>query len=80
MSPKRVEETQIATAADLSGNINYDYSFPTRKTPVGAMRAADDNWKLKAPIVLSDISADRHGSEVTTPDKVGGYPFKVRES
>ena len=84
MSPQRVEDTPIATKEDLSGHMNYEFTAPmhsaTYKTPgPGRLRVADDDAQLKQPVVIQDISADKHGSDVSTPDHVGGFPFKVRE-
>jgi hypothetical protein len=82
MTPQRVEDTKIATAEDLSGHMNKDYTFPNVRAMGGKMRPADDNWQLKEPVVIQDISADSHGSWVNgvmTPNEVHGFPFKVRE-
>jgi len=82
MTPQRVEDTKIATAEDLSGHMNKDYTFPNVRAMGGKMRPADDNWQLKEPVVIQDISADSHGSwanGVKTPNEVHGFPFKVRE-
>jgi hypothetical protein len=84
MSPKRVEDTPSASKEALSGHMNYDFTAPSvpakYKTPgPGRLREADADSHMKAPVVIQDITADKHGSEVSTPDHVGGYPFRVRE-
>ena len=87
MTPQRVGETPVMSAEDMSGHMNEDFSAPSSvaryKTPgPGRLRVVDDDWHMKQPIVLQDISADTHGSWVNgvmTPNEVHGFPFRVRE-
>jgi len=75
MTPQRVEDTKIATAEDLSGHMNKDYTFPNVRAMGGKMRPADDNWQLKEPVVIQDISAFRTSLPTrTAPGPTGSRP------
>ena len=82
MSPKRVGDTPTMSREDMSGHMNADFSAPYSPsrypTPgPGRLREADADWHLKQPVVIQDISADRHESTEFT-QIVHGMPFKVR--
>jgi hypothetical protein len=84
--PGSVGTTRAMSKEEMSGHLNYDYSYPSvvaHVTTSGDVnRGVDDQSTargVKAPTVIQDISADKHGSEVSTPNSVSGYPFKVRE-
>jgi hypothetical protein len=84
-----VGTTRAMTKEEMSGHMNEDYSFPsvvaTVTTAGDVNRGINDPSTargVKAPVVITDISADQHGSWVNgveTPNEVHGFPFKVRE-
>lgn len=88
-SKNSVGTTRPMTAEEMSGHMNYDYSYPSvvaRVTTAGDVnRGINDQSTargVKMPVVIQDISADQHGSwinGVMTPNEVHGFPFRVRE-
>ena len=85
--PNSVETTRPMTTEEMSGHMNDDYSYPSVVQKVSdagkTNRGLSDPSTARgvtAPIVIQDISADKHGTDVSTPDHVGGFPFRVRES
>ena len=88
-SPNSVGTTRAMTKEEMSGHMNEDYSYPSvvaKVTTAGDVnRGIKDRSTargVKAPLVITDISADPHGSwlnGVETPNEVHGFPFKVRE-
>lgn len=85
--PNSAGTTKQMTTEEMSGHMNDDYSYPSVVQKVNdagkTNRGLSDPSTARgvtAPIVIQDISADMHGSDVSTADHVGGFPFRVRES
>ena len=74
---------------EMSGDMNEDYTHPAvvaKVTDSGAVVRGLSDYAtargVKAPLVITDISAEQHGSwinGVKTPNEVHGFPFRVRE-
>jgi len=85
-APNSVGTTRAMTTEEMSGHMNYDYSYPSvvaKVTTAGNVnRGIDDESTargVKAPIVMQDISADPHDNESWKPDNAGNpFPFRTR--
>lgn len=87
--PGSVGTTKAMTKEEQSGHMNEDYTFAAGITPVteaGKPQRGQNDIATKrgvtAPLVITDISAEQHGSwvnNVMTPNEVHGFPFKVHE-
>ena len=73
------------TQEEMSGHMNYDFSFPSVIAPVTnagktnrGVGDRDTARDVKEAIVIQDVSADSHGSHIDTPDHVSGFPFRVK--
>jgi hypothetical protein len=81
-------ETRPMTKQEMSGDMNEDYTHPNvvaKVTDSGAVVRGLSDYATKrgvtAPLVITDISAEQHGSwlnGVYTPNEVHGFPYKTR--
>jgi len=81
-------ETRSMSKQDMSGDMNEDYTAPNvvaKVTDAGAtVRGLSDYATQRgvvAPLVITDISAEQHGSwinGVMTPNYVSGFPYRTR--
>lgn len=85
-APNSVGTTRAMTTEEMSGHMNYDYSYPSvvaKVTTAGDVnRGIDDPSTargVKAPIVIQDISEDPHTNESWKADNAGNpFPFRTR--